>query len=74
MQKLCAFCDKPINVNTAQRAVHPIYLKLVMVCPDGRICKNKYEAIVPVVVHKPKDKMAGKLKHQKRQKFLVGGR
>lgn len=70
---LCALCDKPIDVNDAQRIVHPVYYRLVLACRDGKLCINKYEIVAPVIVHKPKDKTRGKLKHQNRQKFHVGG-
>jgi len=70
---LCALCDKPINVNNAQRIVHPVYYRLVLACRDGKLCKNKYEETVPVVVHKQKDKSRGAAKYLNGQKFHVGG-
>jgi len=73
MPWLCALCDKKLNVNNADRVVHPVYFKLVLVCRDKILCKNKYEVTAPVVVHKPKDKARGSAKYRNSQKFRVGG-
>jgi len=71
---LCAICDKPLDPNEAQRIVHPVYCKLVQVCPDGRICKSKYDSVVvEPPVRKPKDKTHGLAKHLNRQRFYAGG-